>query len=190
MGYPSTGNLKHFQCNTKIAKIAVIAAIGSGPTAYRQSIESPSKEAMPVPRAAKACARPDDGDVGDLQKERLPARFARLASVTTIVVLPPSASALASTAETAIIGLRAGLVNVEGTSAELLAIQGSDGLLRFPVVAHLYEAKSARASGLAICNHGHTVNVAEWLKQLAKIILRGAEREVADKNFHIRPLQC
>jgi hypothetical protein len=105
----------------------------------------------------------------------LPTWLSGLPRVTAIIILASAASALARATEAAVIRLGAGLVHIQSTPAEFLAIQRGNGLLRFAVITHLYESESARASRLAVRDHSYAIDVAEGLEKLAKIILRGAE---------------
>jgi len=72
-----------------------------------------------------------------------------------------------------------GLVDPESATADFLAVEGVDGLLGGGVV-HLHEAESAEAAGLAVVDELHGQDFAVLAEQVAKIFLRGAERNVAD----------
>src|SRR5262249_60722890 len=62
--------------------------------------------------------------------------------------------------EPAVIVLGPGFVYIQRASTEFLAVQSFNGLFRFATVAHFDKAKAARASSLAICDHGHALDVA------------------------------
>src|SRR5215831_1642952 len=108
----------------------------------------------------------------------LPPRLTGLASLAAIIILP---SAATTAAEPAALVLRTSFVHVDRATAQVLPVQGFDGLLSFAAVAHLHKTKAARAAGLAVGDHRHALDAAIRCKERLQIRFSSAEREVADK---------
>src|SRR5215471_11217115 len=108
--------------------------------------------------------------------------------MAAIVVLTSSPSAALASAESAVVGFGPGFIHIQSAAAELLPVQGLNGLLCFSAVAHLHKAKAARAPGLAVSHHGHAFNVAVGCEKRLQICLSRIKREVTNEKFHVRIL--
>src|SRR6266545_3426588 len=85
--------------------------------------------------------------------ERLPARFARLARVATVVVATAAAPATTTEAlSTALwpIGLWLGLVDGQGSSAQVGSVQNRDRLIGLTGIRHFHKAETARTTRLPV----------------------------------------
>jgi len=121
---------------------------------------------------------------------RLPA-VAGVAAVaaTSTVATASAAPATAETTSTAAaetaapaLGFRASFVNVDGASAELTAIERSDGLLAVFVAVHFDEAESTGASSIAIGHDAHAVDLTVTFKNLPQLVFTSVEAEVPHKD--------
>jgi hypothetical protein len=86
-----------------------------------------------------------------VRKKKLPARFARLTRVATVVVAPtaaPTAKALAATSWP--IGLWPGLVDGQSAATEFSPVQGCRCLIGFTGIRHFYKGEAARAAGFPV----------------------------------------
>src|SRR5262249_11303937 len=81
-------------------------------------------------------------------------------------------------AATATLLARLGLVDGQGAAVDLRAVQRGDGLVA--AAGHLDEAEAARAAGLAVGRHLGPRHLAKRLEELAEVLLRRLEGEVAD----------
>ena len=77
-------------------------------------------------------------------------------------------------------------IDREGTARKLLALEPGNGGFRRGAVRHLDEAKAFGAAGVAIGNDPDLVHSAIWLKELAKVMVCGGERQIANINIHGR----
>jgi hypothetical protein len=106
--------------------------------------------------------------------EKLPARFAWLAWVATIVVAPASATtaakALAATATAAAwaVGLWLGLIDGQGASTQIGSVQRGDRLIGFAGVGHFYEREASRAAGIPVGNEGDFFDCAVRLENVSQ----------------------
>src|SRR6266571_9511506 len=101
---------------------------------------------------------------GSVSRAGLPARAARLTTRFT--------------------GL--GFIDREGTTLELLALEPLDGGFRRGAVGHLDESKAFGAAGVAVDNDPDLVHNAIRLKELAKVMVGGGKRQIANINIHGR----
>jgi hypothetical protein len=140
----------------------------------------------------------------------LPARLARLtrdfaiifvresflAAATTAAIAAAGASTVAAAVTAAAptaatwsarsaagFGFRAGLIYFQIAAADVFAVERRDGFRRFGVVGHFDETEAARAAGLAIGGYVHAGELAEGLKESAKIFCGGLKAHVADKEI-------
>ena len=96
--------------------------------------------------------------------------------------LPPGSAGLPAR------GTRLCFIDREGTARKLRAVEsGNDGCRR-GAVGHLDEAKAFGAAGVAINNDPARVHHALRLKELAKVMVGGGERQIANINIHRRCL--
>jgi hypothetical protein len=94
------------------------------------------------------------------ETRKLPARFARLASVTLIVIAPTSTAAAPTTktlsapaAALGAIGLGLRFVDLQSPAAQFRAIECGNGFVRFGGIGHFHESKTAGAAGFAISHN-------------------------------------
>src|SRR5271155_751851 len=90
--------------------------------------------------------------------------------------------AAASTAA-GVLGFGAGLVDVQRASADLRAIQRSDGLFSILVAGHFHKAEPARPPGIAVGHDADPVHLTVRLKHLPQFFFRCVKAQVADKNI-------
>src|ERR1700733_369590 len=132
-------------------------------------------------------------------RDKLPARFARLARIATIVVAPPSAapatktftSASASesftTAASWTIGLWLGLIDGQGTATKVGSVQRGNRLVGFSGIGHFHERETSRASCVAVRHQADLVHRAMWLKDTSQFSFGRAVGQVTDiKVLHCR----
>src|SRR5581483_5010252 len=120
----------------------------------------------------------------------LPARLARLASVSAIViaVAAPRTTLEAAARAAATLGLGTRFVYRQRSPAHLFAVEGGNGCFRRTVVRHLHESETPRASGVAIRNHGCAVHGPVWLKPSTQLCFGRAESKISDENLlHATP---
>ena len=105
----------------------------------------------------------------------------------TAAVSAPAASAVptpatATTATTAgTLFARPGDVDVQGTSAQFLPVQGVDGFLRLFRGAHRHEGKAARTPGVAVGNEVGLDDSAVSGKGVLQVVFGDFEVEVPDE---------
>ena len=75
-------------------------------------------------------------------------------------------------------------IDREGPARKLLALEPSNGGFRRGAVGHLDEAKAFGAAGVAIGNHMDRVHGTILLKELAQVMIGGAECKIAYKDIH------
>ena len=94
--------------------------------------------------------------------------------------LPATASAAAAaTVSTATAGLTfLGLVDPQGATLHLVAIEGLHGLLRSFIV-HLDESETARTTGLALVDQGDGVERAVLTEEFLDFSIGGTEGQIA-----------
>jgi hypothetical protein len=108
---------------------------------------------------------------------------AATASPTTAITAATAMSAAASAAS-ATFALRASFVDHQCATQELFAVQRSDYLFRFGIVANLGEAKAARLTCKSIAQQRQRI----WLhtyfrKQRLQLLFSGLKRKVAHIQF-------
>lgn len=106
----------------------------------------------------------------------LPAWFAGLSGVAAVVV-PAAASAAATKALSTVpgpFGLRLGLVDLQGPSAELSSVQRRDGLVGFAGVRHFHKCEAARATGFAVSDEVDLFHRSVFLEDVAQFGFGGA----------------
>src|SRR5271155_2415129 len=108
------------------------------------------------------------------------AATATAATVPAAIAAP--ASAVASTAA-GVLGFGAGLVDVQRASADLRAIQRSDGLFSILVAGHFHKAEPARPPGIAVGHDADPVHLTVRLKHLPQFFFRCVKAQVAYKNI-------
>src|SRR5215217_912737 len=79
-------------------------------------------------------------------------------------------------------------IDRQGTASELFALEPGNGGFRRGVVGHFDEAKAFGAAGIAVHNDPDLVHSAIRLKELAKVIIGGGERQITNINIHGRVL--
>jgi hypothetical protein len=99
----------------------------------------------------------------------LPARFARLAWVTTVVIAPPSAAPAAKTLSAAFRTVRFWFrfVNGQRSSTQFRTIEGRDRFIRRVGIGHFYECEPSRPARIPIRNQAHLVDCAVRLEHIA-----------------------
>jgi hypothetical protein len=111
-----------------------------------------------------------------------PTTTATAAAATVSAAISAPASAVASTAAR-VLGFGARLIHVERASADLRAVQRSDGLLSILVARHFHKAESARASSIAVGHDADPVHLTMRLKHLPQFFFRCVKAQVANKNI-------
>jgi hypothetical protein len=99
------------------------------------------------------------------------------ATTAATAAAPPSSTAAEATSPTpaATFGFGTSFVNVEGSAANLFAIDGVDRALAFRVVRHFDECEPSGLAGIAIRDNVDTINAAVRFKQRTDILLSCAE---------------
>src|SRR5260370_1702623 len=106
-----------------------------------------------------------------------------MSNVMCVCVLNISATA-ATTTTAAAFRLGPSFIDRQGPAIELLAIESGDGCLGLLIVGHFDEGKAFRPAGVPIHDDLDRCYGAMSFKSLAKRIIRGAIRQIAD----IQPL--
>jgi hypothetical protein len=101
------------------------------------------------------------------------------ASATASSGTPTATAGSAGTA----VSLGTSLVDIQRASAEIFAIQSSDGLLGFCGVGHFYKRKPSGSAGVSIGHQADLIDFAVRFKQGSQFRFRGAVREVANKKL-------
>jgi hypothetical protein len=100
------------------------------------------------------------------------------AAATAVIVSAAAASTTASAAEAALIA-GARLIDTEGTSFDLLAIELGDGVLRIGLGCHRHKSKSAGFAREFILHEQHLGDCAGLRKHILQLEFRRRERKVA-----------
>jgi hypothetical protein len=121
------------------------------------------------------------------------ATLATLATATAAVATTAAAATVAAAAATAAaeaaaaaaaarsaLGARLRLVDDEGASFEVLAVQGRDGRVAGVLVGHRHEAEAAGAAGLAIGSDEDVEHLTVTGEVDAEGVRRGAKAEISD----------
>jgi hypothetical protein len=122
------------------------------------------------------------------QYATLPAGLAALARTTapTTSATAASAEVASTTAMSAALYLRAGLVNVQIATAKIHSIQCGYGSFGLTCIGHLHERKTSRSARITIRHQADTFHGPVLLKKRADGIFSRAEVQVAYKNlFHV-----
>jgi hypothetical protein len=133
---------------------------------------------------------------------QLPARLARLARRTTIVLGRESAatartSASAGSLTTATIprresGIRtrpaslrfgSGLIDAQSAAGDLFSVEAGHGLSGVVVIGHFHESKTARLARFPVIYNVDACDWSEGLKQRPQIRFRGLKTHIADKQI-------
>lgn len=107
--------------------------------------------------------------------------IATTAVVTTAAIAASPRATATSTGGTAT-GL--GLVDPQGTSHQLGALQAIDGPVFHLGIGHLHKSESALAAGIPLQRKGAVHHVAKGGKQLSYVLLLSTEGQIANKNTH------
>lgn len=97
--------------------------------------------------------------------------------------VPAATTAIAAVSTASAVFLRPGLIHIERSAIELVAIKSGNGLYAFAVVAHFHERKASCLSGVAVGYEVDTANCAVRLEKGSKPIFGSAEAEVSYKNI-------
>jgi hypothetical protein len=108
----------------------------------------------------------------------LPPNSALLSALPALVLATPAITAV-STASA--VFFRAGLVHIERSAVQFVAVERSNGLYALAIIAHFHEGEASGLSGIAIGYHVHAVDRAVRLKKGSKPIFGSAEAEVTYK---------
>src|SRR2546430_15871886 len=98
---------------------------------------------------------------------KLPARFARLACMTAIVIAPATAAAKALAAAFWPVSLGLGFVDGQRSSAQIGSVQGRDGLIGLAGIRHLHKTETAGAACLPVRYEGDFFHSAVRLKSIS-----------------------
>src|SRR5881296_825877 len=79
-----------------------------------------------------------------------------------------------------------GFIDREGAPLELLTLEPGNSGFRRGAVGHLDESKAFGAAGVAVGNNTDLVHNAIRLKELAKVMVGGGKRQIANINIHGR----
>jgi len=107
------------------------------------------------------------------------------ASTTAAAAVAAATAAGAATASAAAAAAftRAGLVDNQGASADIAAIDGGDCLLRFVFGRHFDEPKAASFAGVAVGDDLRGSDVAGFGEQLMELLVGGLIAQIADIEF-------
>ena len=113
------------------------------------------------------------------------ATTAAAATTTTAAATTVAAAAAAATGTGAILTGTC-FVDVDGTTAEIDAVEGLDCCVGLAGVGHLNEGKASRTAGFAVSDDRNIGHFAMSLKGIANVVFSSAEREVSNKELHER----
>jgi hypothetical protein len=82
-----------------------------------------------------------------------------------------------------VFGLGTGFVDVEGASADLLAVQRRNGFFSIVVAGHFHETKAAGTSRIAVGHDAYPVDLPIAFEQLAELIFPCIEAEIPHENI-------
>jgi len=111
------------------------------------------------------------------------AAAASAAASTTAAAAVAAATAATASAAAAAAFTRAGLVDNQGASADIAAIDGGDCLLRFVFGRHFDEPKAASFAGVAVGDDLRGSDVAGFGEQLMELLVGGLIAQIADIEF-------
>jgi hypothetical protein len=117
-------------------------------------------------------------------------RYSAPTAAATAAAAAATATAVATTAAAATrtILTRTGLVDVDGTTTEVLAIQGFDRRVGLTGVGHFDERESTGATGFAVGDDGDIRNFTVGLEGVADFVFSSAKGEVSNEELHERDL--
>src|SRR2546423_777583 len=110
------------------------------------------------------------------------AAVAAATSAAAAVTAAAEASAASAAARPAVFA-RPGLVDGQGATAQLLAVELCDGRLALFLRGHLDEAEAARAARVAILDDRGRLDRTGLREQFAQVFARSLEREIPDVKF-------
>jgi hypothetical protein len=70
----------------------------------------------------------------------------------------------------------------------LRSIQAGNGLISLFAIRHFYETKATRTPGLTVRQNAHAIHLPKRLEQLAQLVFRSVEAEIANKDVLHWPL--
>lgn len=94
-----------------------------------------------------------------------------------IATIAAATTTIAATTTRRALFARAGLIDGQFTTINILAVQRRDGCGSRRIF-HLDEGETAKAAGVTIIDHGQGLNSAKLRKQIANLILRGVKRQI------------
>src|SRR2546427_1103883 len=122
------------------------------------------------------------GSQGIVKHRRLPCWGSRLcerrSQANTTCGLPASLTGLTTWFT------RLGLIDRKGTAREFRTLELRNSGFRRIAVGHLDEPKAFGAARIAVDNNTNLVHHAILLKELAKVLIGGAVRQIANKDVH------
>jgi len=140
------------------------------------------EEGAAIGSAACAQGTGDRGAVpGSLKIGCLPAFAASTTAASTITSIAESATA--ATASSATFGLGSSFIHIDGTSAELGAVQSSYSFVSVFVAGHFDKPETARAAGIAIGQNTYTIHLPVALEHLPEFVFVGIEAEIPHKDI-------
>ena len=77
-----------------------------------------------------------------------------------------------------------GFIHGECTARELLTLEAGNGGFGRSAIGHLDEPKAFGATGVAVGNDLNSVHNAILLEELAQVMVRGAIRQITNKDIH------
>src|SRR5262249_28588365 len=102
--------------------------------------------------------------------ERLPARFARLTWVPTVVVSPTAASTAKTMAPApGAFRLRPGLVDGQGSSAQIGSVKCHGRLISFTGIGHFHERETTGASRIPVGHESYLFHCTVCLEEVSQL---------------------
>src|SRR6185312_1162979 len=119
--------------------------------------------------------------------KNLPTRLPGLARVPTIIITAAAAAATAAASATitAVVRFRTRFIDVQGTSANFLAIQSFNCFFGLAAVRHFNKTESTGTPRCPVGYHRDAVDASIRFKKGPKIVFCCGEGEVADEKFHV-----
>jgi hypothetical protein len=105
----------------------------------------------------------------------------RFAAVTTTAAAAIAATATVATA--AALAFRTSFVDIQGSAAHFMAIDGGDGPVAFRVIGHFDERKASGLACVAVGYYTHAVDCAMGFKQRTDVLFSGVETKISHKNI-------
>jgi hypothetical protein len=104
-------------------------------------------------------------------------------AATTAAATAISAAAATATTTTSSLHLGTRFVHVQGSAAQLAAIECSDSFFSIVCVRHFDKSKSARATSLPVGHDTDAVHLPVCFEHLTKFFFRRVEVEVPNENI-------